>query len=178
MRHNVFLILLLTLIAFPAVAQKQKRKHKVSPAPKEVLLPPAVSDSETVEAPPMVQAPGEAPAAAEIYSVTEQMPQYPGGIPALTAFLSRNLVYPAKAQEAGIQGKVIVRFVVGNDGSLSDVKVVRGIGGGCDEEALRVIRKMPKWNPGKQNGKAVKVYYSQPISFRLIEEEPVPKIQK
>ncbi len=176
MRH-FFLILLLALTALPAVAQKRKQKQKPIPVPKERLVQPVVIDSNSAEEPTLAPFPTEAPADG-IYTVTQEQPEFPGGIPALTAYLSRNLVYPVKAQEAGIQGKVIVRFIVDNEGRLSDAKVMKGIGGGCDEEALRVIRNMPKWKPAKQNGRSVKVYYSQPISFRLIEDEPSPKTKR
>jgi protein TonB len=83
------------------------------------------------------------------------------------AYLGRNLRYPEAAREINIEGKVMVRFVVNEDGSISDVEVLRGIGGGCDEEAKRVVAGMPKWKPGKQEGKAVKVYFMLPISFKL-----------
>ena len=85
----------------------------------------------------------------------------------LGEYLSTNMMYPIAAKKANIQGRVIVRFIVTEDGSISDVTVIRGIGGGCDEEAARVIKAMPKWKPGKMTGKPVKVYYTQPITFRL-----------
>ena len=84
-----------------------------------------------------------------------------------SAYLAKNMKYPAVAQENNIQGRVIVKFVVNPDGSISDVTVVRGIGGGCDEEAKRVVQAAPKWKPGKQNGKAVPVYFTLPITFNL-----------
>ena len=105
-----------------------------------------------------------APAAPAIFSYVEQPPV--SGYD-LTAYLSKNIHYPDAAREANIEGRVIVKFVVNEDGSISDVQVVRGIGSGCDEEAKRVVMAMPKWKPGKQNGKAVKVYFTQPISFKL-----------
>ena len=85
----------------------------------------------------------------------------------LFKYLSKNLEYPTMASENGIQGRVIVGFVVGKDGSISDVKVLRGIGGGCDEAAKEVIENMPKWNPGKQRGRPVKVQYTLPVIFKL-----------
>ena len=96
----------------------------------------------------------------------EQMPVYNGD---LNAFISKNIQYPELARTNGIEGRVAVQFVVNEDGSITDVKVTRGIGGGCDEEAVRVIKSMPKWKPGRNNGVPVKVYFTQPITFRLSE---------
>lgn len=94
----------------------------------------------------------------------EQMPEFAGDI---TAYLQNNLHYPEAAREAEIGGRVIIKFVVNEDGAISGAEVVRGIGGGCDEEALRVVNKMPHWKPGKNNGRPVKVYFTLPISFLL-----------
>ena len=97
----------------------------------------------------------------------EQMPMFPGGPTAMMKFISENLVYPVVAQEAGKQGRVTVKFVVDKDGSISNVEVVRGVFPACDAEAIRVIKKMPKWNPGRQNGKAVAVNFNIPVVFKL-----------
>lgn len=94
----------------------------------------------------------------------EQMPEFNGD---LRAFLGNKLRYPDQAREAGIEGKVFVRFVVNEDGDITGTEIMRGIGGGCDEEAMRVVNAMPKWKPGKQNGRAVKVYFTLPIVFEL-----------
>jgi protein TonB len=109
----------------------------------------------------------EAPPEPKIFTYVEQMPEYPGGDAARQDYLNKNLRYPDLARENNISGRVTVRFVVSEDGSISDVQVVKGIGGGCDEEAKRVVQKMPKWKPGKQNGRAVKVYFTLPIIFTL-----------
>lgn len=101
------------------------------------------------------------------FLVAEKEPQFPGGEIELAKFLRANLKYPAKAQEAGVQGKVIVNFVVGRDGKITHIKVVRGIGAGCDEEAVRVLEKMPSWTPGEMGGKAVPVYFTFPVVFHL-----------
>lgn len=103
----------------------------------------------------------------EIFQIVEEMPAYPGGDEARMSYLSKNLKYPVLAMESGIQGTVYIGFVVEKDGSVTDVKVARGIGGGCDEEAVRVVKAMPKWTPGKQRGKSVRVRYSVPIRFSL-----------
>jgi TonB family protein len=97
----------------------------------------------------------------------EQMPEFPGGIKNLTKYLKENLKYPTTASDMGISGKVVVQFVVEKDGRITNIKVLRGIGGGCDEEAVRVVSMMPNWKPGTQNGKPVPVYYYLPISFIL-----------
>ncbi len=102
-----------------------------------------------------------------VYQICEQMPEFPGGVNALIDHVGRNVVYPEKAKEKEIEGRVFVGFVVEKDGSISDVKVLRGIGGGCDEEAVRIISAMPKWKPGMQDGKPVRVSYQIPIHFKL-----------
>ena len=109
----------------------------------------------------------ETPVQAEIFTVVEEQPGYPGGEEARIGFLQQNIKYPEEAKELGIQGKVFVTFVVEVDGSITDVRVLRGIGGGCDEEAIRVVRAMPKWVPGKQRGVPVRVQFNLPIKFTL-----------
>lgn len=103
----------------------------------------------------------------EIFRVVENAPAFPGGDLARSRFLQQNIKYPIMAKESGIQGTVTVTFVVERDGSVTNVKILRGIGGGCDEEALRVIRNMPKWEPGKQRGKPVRVQFNMPLKFTL-----------
>lgn len=103
----------------------------------------------------------------EIFTIVEEMPGFPGGEAKLFEYLAKSIDYPAMAADAGIQGVVYVTFVVDNDGSVKDVRVLRGIGAGCDKEAVRVVEKMPKWAPGKQRGKSVKVQYNLPIRFIL-----------
>ncbi len=102
-----------------------------------------------------------------IFQVVEDNPEFPGGMGELYKFLGQNTKYPPIAKESGIQGRVFVNFVVEKDGSISNVKVLRGIGGGCDEEAIRVVKSMPRWKPGKQRGKAVRVSFNLPIKFTL-----------
>ena len=102
-----------------------------------------------------------------VYDVVEQMPSFPGGIPGLMTYLSQNTRYPAEAQETCAQGRVVVSFVVGKDGHISDVTVVRSVEPSLDKEAVRVVRNMPRWTPGKQGGEPVRVRYNVPVSFRL-----------
>lgn len=107
------------------------------------------------------------PDAGKIFTIVEEMPSFPGGEGKLFEFLTKNIKYPPIARENGIQGRVYVTFVVDKEGKIKDAKVVRGIGGGCDEEALRVVRAMPDWKIGKQNGRPVAVQYNLPVNFTL-----------
>jgi len=119
----------------------------------EEYIPVEIEEEEIVEA--------------EIFTVVEESPAFPGGDVARIKFLQQNIEYPTMARESGIQGTVYVTFVVEPDGKVSNVQILRGIGGGCDEEAIRVIKAMPKWNPGKQRGKPVRVQFNMPIKFTL-----------
>lgn len=107
----------------------------------------------------------------KIFTAVEKEPGFQGGIEKFYKYLQNNIHYPAVAKENNVQGKVFVTFVVERDGSLTDIKVVRGIGSGCDEEAQRVLRNSPKWTPGIQNGRPVRVQYTMPISFTLQTED-------
>ena len=114
-----------------------------------------------------VEAPAQESPADDAFDVVEQMPEYPGGPKALMEFLNNNVQYPAEAEKAGIQGRVIATFVVEKDGSISNAKVVKSVDPLLDAEALRVIGAMPNWKPGMQNGKVVRVKYTVPLSFHL-----------
>ena len=103
----------------------------------------------------------------EIFEVVEQNPQFPGGDAELMKWLTKNLKYPSVAQENGIQGRVLVSFVLNKDGSIVDPKIVRSVDPSLDKEAIRVVSSMPKWTPGRQRGKTVRVKYSLPVTFRL-----------
>jgi TonB family protein len=103
----------------------------------------------------------------EIFKVVEDRPQFPGGDAELMKFLQQNVKYPKEAQEQGKQGRVIVQFVVEKDGSITDAKVLKPVDPLLDAEALRIVNMMPKWTPGKQRGKAVRVYFTIPVTFRL-----------
>ena len=103
----------------------------------------------------------------KVFEVVEQMPSFPGGDAALMAYLRDNMKYPVVAAENGVQGRVVVSFVVERDGSITDVKVARSVDPSLDREAVRVVKSMPHWIPGKQNGSAVRVKYNVPVSFKL-----------
>lgn len=114
-----------------------------------------------------VQVVEDEPEEQTIFEVVENMPEFPGGMGACLQFLAKNIKYPNIAQENGTQGRVIIQFVVNKDGSIVDPKVVRSVDPYLDKEALRVILTMPKWKPGMQRGKAVRVKYTVPVMFRL-----------
>ena len=103
----------------------------------------------------------------KVFDMVEQMPAFPGGMQELMVYLGKNIKYPTIAQENGTQGRVIIQFVVERDGTISDVRVARGVDPYLDKEAVRVVKSMPMWIPGKQNGKAVRVMFTVPVMFRL-----------
>jgi protein TonB len=111
--------------------------------------------------------PVEEEVAEEIFTIVEDQPAPKGGMAAFYEYVGKKLKYPAQARRMGIEGKVFVEFVVDKDGSITSVKAIKGIGAGCDEEAIRVIQTAPKWNPGKQRGRPVKVRMILPITFKL-----------
>lgn len=108
---------------------------------------------------------GEDLGEAEIFVVVEDMPMFPGGN--VQKWIAKNVKYPVLAMENGIQGKVYIQFVIEKDGAITDVKVIRGVDASLDKEAVRVVKSMPKWKPGKQRGKPVRVSYTLPINFQL-----------
>ncbi len=112
---------------------------------------------------PVIEDPEKAPPLINV----EEMPSYPGGDSERLKFLSDHIKYPIEAAENDIQGTIYFQFVVDTKGNITDVKILRGIGGGCDEEALRVIKMMPSWHPGKQNGRNVRVLYNMAVSFKI-----------
>jgi protein TonB len=111
-----------------------------------------------------------APPADKVFTAVEQMPEFPGGMAALNKYLSDHIKYPPQAREEGIHGRVILRFVVDQSGNVTNVEIQRDQGGGLGKEAVRVVTGMPKWRAGKQNGQAVKVYYTLPVTFNLADQ--------
>jgi periplasmic protein TonB len=107
------------------------------------------------------------PVKEQIHTWAEEMPNFPGGNQELMSFFANNLSYPEIAKRAGVEGKVVLSFIVDKSGKIKDVEVLKGIGAGCDEEAMRVINSMPNWNPGKQNGKPVITKINIPVWFKL-----------
>ena len=149
-------------IALKEDVQSMEEMVVVAQTPKEEVKYTEVEVEETEE-----------PQEKVIFQVVEEMPEFPGGMSEAMKFLAKNIKYPVAAQQAKIEGRVIVQFVVERDGSISDVHAMRGVNPDLDAEAIRVVSLMPKWKPGKQRGKAVAVKYTMPIMFRL--QTPAPK---
>ena len=164
------------------ITKQEEQKHQPMEMPKQTTQLEIVNDdvevedieinaeveqNEIIEEYVPVEVEEEEVVETEVFTIVEEMPSYPGGDGKMYEYLGKNIKYPQIARESGIQGRVFVNFVVEPDGSVSNVKVLRGIGGGCDEEAMRVVKTMPKWKPGKQRGKAVRVSYTLPVVFKL-----------
>ena len=140
-----------------------EKTQEGDPNAEEVIVAPEESTGPTkVEAAVEVEKKEE-----EIFTVVEQQPEFPGGMSALGQFLGKNIRYPAAAQRANVSGRVFVSFVVNTDGSIQDVQTLKGLGFGTDEEAVRVVKSMPKWRSGKQSGRPVRVKFNLPINFTL-----------
>jgi protein TonB len=128
----------------------------------EIAAPPPPAD-EGVGKPAEVEQPKEE----EVFTTVEQQPEFPGGQRELLKYIAQNIKYPSAAQRANVSGKVYVKFVVERDGGIGEVNILKGIGFGCDEETHRVIKSLPKFAPGKQNGRNVRVWYTLPVAFQL-----------
>ena len=115
----------------------------------------------------------EAPLDEKVYTSVEEMPEYPGGLEAMYQFLGDNILYPEQAKKANVQGKVFLSLVISSTGKIRDVKVLKGVGFGMDEEAERVVKRMPKWQPGREDGKEVAVRYNLPVDFLLNKQLPI-----
>ncbi|MBX7140594.1 MAG: TonB family protein [Chitinophagales bacterium] len=154
----------------PVIKPDEEVKNEDVPPPIEEIkeAAPAAETNANVEydfnaaAPAVVEE-----AKPQIFTYVEQMPDFPGGQTELMKYLQKNLRYPPAARENGIEGRVVLQFVVDEQGTISDIQVLRDIGGGCAEEAVRVVKNMPPWKPGKQNGNPVKVYFKLPVTFKL-----------
>ncbi len=158
-----FALPLLAILATPALFAQGGTS-----TPEPIRVEDAVQDEETITVEPIrVDVPEHDPN--EPMTIVEEMPEFPGGPEALYPYIGKNLRYPEQAVEEGIEGVVYLTFVVETDGRISNVNVLRGIGGGCSEEAVRVVKGMPNWKPGKQNGKTVRVRYNLPIRFKLVD---------
>lgn len=103
----------------------------------------------------------------KIFTMVDENPEFPGGIAAMYSYIGENLKYPQEAQRAGVEGKVFVKFVVTKDGKIGNIKTLKGIGFGCDEEVTRIISNMPVWKAGRNNNEPVNVYYTMPINFKM-----------
>ena len=108
----------------------------------------------------------------DVYIIVEEMPEFPGGKQALGQYLGAHITYPAAAQRNGLEGLVVLSFVVDQQGNITDIEPVKRLGGGTDEEAIRVVKSKPRWKPGKQNGRYVKTLFTLPIRFEMADPEP------
>ena len=133
----------------------------------DVVIDVNVTTDEPIEPTVFIEIPEEEINEETPFIIVETMPVFPGGTEKLLKYVAENVRYPQLAREMGIQGRVFVSFIVEKDGSISNVALLRGIGSGCDEEAIRVVKSMPKWNPGIQCGRAVRVSCNLPINFKL-----------
>jgi protein TonB len=163
----------------PPEIKPDEEVTKPEPPPEEVKGNTASEtvkgEDESYEPPVDPDAKGPEPVAVEevdeekVFTAVEQQAEFPGGNKAFGAFLQKNLRYPSAAQRANVGGKVYVQFVVNTDGTIQDVQILKSVGFGCDEEAIRVIKSVPRWTPGKQSGRAVRSRFTQPITFVLSE---------
>lgn len=139
-----------------SLKEQMHKESEVKNKPKKIAIVPLVRAEVVEEKIPLM-----------IVDTLATAPQFPGGSQELMKFIGQNMRYPLIAVENGIQGRVCVRFLVGKDGTISDVEILRGIDPSCDKEALRIVKLMPKWIPGEMNGKKAKVYHTLPVVFRL-----------
>ena len=155
-KYLMFIPITALLILFSNCANMESEDKATKNEEVEVKAIPEVVKNDTLTA-----------TANDAFDVVEEMPEFPGGMEALMTFLSRNIKYPSDAQNKGVQGRVVVQFVVNTDGKIEDAHVVRSVQSELDKEALRVINSMPNWKPGKQKGEVVRVKYTVPVMFRL-----------
>ncbi len=168
------IVIILLMLSGACYAQATKQIKKNTKIKKVIIKSDTLRRDEIMIGEPFPPPPPPPSSQSEIiandelpFRFVEQEPQFIGGEIALAKFVDENLTYPAKALEEGIQGTVLVEFIVAKDGSLRDFRITRSVSKECDAEAIRVIRKMQKWSTGKQNGKAVNTFTSLPISFTL-----------
>ena len=140
-----------------------EEKIETSESTDQAITGPTAPTGPVMVGPPVQEGNDEG----QIFEVVEQNPSFPGGDKALMDYLYKNIKYPSVAQDNGIQGRVLVQFVVNKDGSIVDPKVLRSVDPSLDKEAMRVVQAMPKWTPGKQRGKPVRVRFTLPVTFRL-----------
>ena len=148
-----------------------KDEEVQEPPPTQEEIKEVQVSTETHEGENIVDLPPENPVVdpdeGKVFTIVEEMPSFPGGEDKMLEYISRNIKYPPVARENNITGRVYVSFVVDKDGKIKDAKILRGIGGGCDEEALRVVKSMPDWKAGRQNGRSVQVQFNLPVNFTL-----------
>ena len=152
----------------PITEQEEQQQAPPPEVPKaEEIIEIVENDAKVEETVIQASDDTEEPEEQQIFQIVEEMPEFPGGMGECLKFLMKNAKYPTISQENGVQGKVSVKFVIEKDGSIADPVVVRGVDPYLDKEALRVVKSMPKWKPGKQRGKPVRVSYTVPVIFKL-----------
>ncbi len=161
----------------PPVVKRDEEVREEEEIPDQEKLAEIDAGTETVEGDPnanidLGDIDGTSDVVAEVveekpYTYVEQMPSFPGGETEMLKYLGKNIRYPAAAQRAGVEGLVVLSFVVSKTGEISEIQVIKNLGAGTDEEAVRVVKTMPKWTPGKQNGRAVPVRYTLPVRFTI-----------
>jgi TonB family protein len=178
-------LFVLMLVLSSATISNSKAIEAIHDNAEELLLQPAIGDTPGETAPATnnillkeAVAVIDTPRQGKVYTAVQQMPQFGRDADAFARYLGKNIRYPKAAREQNIQGRVILTFVVEKDGSVSDIKVLRGVGAGCDEEAVRVIKAMPKWTAGKQNGKTVRTQFSVPVQFALEKKAAAVKVRQ
>ncbi|MDJ1503140.1 energy transducer TonB [Xanthocytophaga agilis] len=175
MRKSLFFLFLLNCSV--CIAQQSKSRTFLNPSPKTQSLtftttteqPPSIDSLFIVDKIVLSEATEDIGQGGGVWA--EQMPEFPGGIKGMNAFIKKNLMYPEVAKKAKVEGVVYVSFIVNAEGAIDEVKVMKGIGYGCDEEAKRLIHFMPKWIPARQNGRNIAVRYSLPIRFSFPKEK-------
>lgn len=185
------LLLVFPLLGMPAFAQQKKKsaspkkQHTATTAKKKKAITKPLREpltsgepySENAIDPGISSYGGEAPVpddTGKVFTSVEEMAEFPGGMSALMHYLGDHIQYPAEAREDNVQGRVVVRFVIDKSGEVRNAVVMRDIGAGCGNEALRVVNSMPKWKPGKMHGQPVHVYFVLPVQFKLQDPDPVP----
>ena len=174
---SIIFLFLFSINSLVAQVVKKNRKPETVESPKEAVAPEETIEIDVVETVDSLQTNDSD----DVFVFVEVQPVFPGGDDARPKYLRENIHYPKDAKEAGIQGTVYVSFIIEKDGRVTNVKVLRGIGGGCDKESVRVISNMPNWTPGTQRGKAVRVQYNMPIRFVLagsVDPKPLTKAEK
>jgi len=166
-RMSVKLLLTALALSVTLFACNNSSQPTIKKAPKAVTV---TKDKKVVmqnETPPVQKTVATQADTGRIFRVVEKMPEYPGGVKALIHYLANHIKYPAEARKAKVQGRVFIQFIVEKDGSISHVRVLKGIGHGCDKESVAVVKNMPRWIPGYQHGKAVRVSFNLPVKFSL-----------
>lgn len=173
--------MMLVISYSPNVMGQVEEKKAPPPPPKQEqtnqdkpVAPDAPDEAKIVRI-TVVDDVGQTDEESAVFTVVEEMPEYPGGTDAFIQYLSENIKYPETARKNKITGKAYITFIIEKDGEVTNVQLLRGFNDECDKEALRVVREMPNWKPGKQRGKAVRVQYNVPIKFTLDTDEKVEK---